>query len=847
MGRLPVESTSLVGRDSELAEVDQLLGQTRLLTLAGPGGCGKTRLALRAAARRAGAGDDVWWVELAPLDDPDLVPQWLGRSLGVPESPGRPITPSLIDHLAARPGLVVLDNCEHLVGACAAIADQLLRAAPGARLLATSREPLGVAGEVSWPVPPLVLPDPAAAEEERARSPAVALFLARARSARPAFRPGPDELAVIANLCRRLDGIPLAIELAAARVRVLSPAALLDRLGDDLGVLTDRGRTAIARHRTLLATMDWSYRLLTPDERRLFGVLSVLPADFDLDTAEALGAAAGIPSVLDVVSGLVEKSLVVVDGSRYRMLETVRRYAAASVESAESDALARSARDALARHVEALARSAEPGLLGPEQRDWVVRLATDHATIGAALAWLHQCGDAARGLDLAGRLGRYWWYAGRFAEGAAWLEAFLAPSDSAPGSAPGSPPGSASGSPSGSAPDEPAAPGPERARALHALGLATFWHETPAAEVSRHRFEEAAQIYRELGDEAALAAVLRDLGGYWKGQGDPPVARDVLAESVAIAERLGDEVGVAAATVYLGVLAAYDGDLAGARSLLERSEAVLRDRGGTDDLLRCGYFLACVDCDAGDAARARARFEKVVDADVLAAMPYVGGFGLDGLSRLAVAEGEPERALRLAGAARAAHDRLGTSAGPAYDAYVERATEAARRAVGPAADNWYRAGLALSMTDAMAEGLRPPGASGSESSEESGRAPVPGSGPVSSGPGSSGPVSSGPVSSGTVSLGGAVHAGSSAVPAASAVPVGSHPVPVVSSSLPAGLSPREAEVLCLVAEGLADAEVAGRLHLSRRTVGNHLSSAYRKLGVGSRTAAIREARQLGLL
>ena len=398
-----------------------------------------------------------------------------------------------------------------------------------------------------------------------------------------------------------------------------------------------------------------------------------------------------------------------------------------------------------------LAAAAEQGLLGPGQRDWVRRLAAEHDSVSAALARLAERGDTLGGLRLAGRLGRYWWFAGHFTEGAAWLEAFLA--------MPGAQARTA-----------------ERAAALHALGLATFWHETPAAgiEESRARFEEAVAIQRELGDDRALAAALRDLGSYWKGKGDEAAARVVLDESIVIATRLGDPVGVAAAEAYLGILAVYAGDLDRARLLLERSLAVLATGGGADEALRCAFFLACLECDAGDAAAARARFGALMAADPLGALPYSAGFALDGFARLAAVEAQPHRTLRLAGAAGAAHERLGTSAGPADDDYVRRGVEPARRQLGDAAaDRAMARGRALAFADAVAEGLRP--------------APT-----------------------GTAGL----------------------------------LSAREAEVLRLAAEGLSDAQIAGSLHLSRRTVGNHLSSVYRKLGVGSRTAAIRAAEVL---
>jgi hypothetical protein len=293
----------------------------------------------------------------------------------------------------------------------------------------------------------------------------------------------------------------------------MSPGQILDRLGDDLRLLADRGRGVVPRHRTLLATMDWSYRLLTADEQRLFRALAVFAGGFGLEAAEAVGSAGpAVPAtpVLDVLSGLVEKSLVVVDhgaAARYRTLETVRHYAAAKLHAAGEAA---GVRDAHAEFFIALAHTAAPGLLGPDQRDWVVRLAQDQDNITSALGWLYERRDTRRGLDLAGRLGRFWWFAGQFAEGAAWIETFL----NLPGAQ---------------------RRGPERARALHALGLATFWHESPAAgiDASRRRFEEAVEIYRELGDDRDLAAALRDLGGYWKGQGDPETAEAVLSASLS--------------------------------------------------------------------------------------------------------------------------------------------------------------------------------------------------------------------------------------------------------------------------------------------------------------------------
>ena len=359
----------------------------------------------------------------------------------------------------------------------------------------------------------------------------------------------------------------------------------------------------------------------------------------------------------------------------------------------------------------------------------------------------------ARGLRLLGRLGRYWWYAGRFAEGARWIQWFL----DRP-----------------TAVDHPA----DRADALHALGLACFWHESAQAgiEVARQRFEQAAELYRQLGDDAGLAATLRDLGCYWKGYGDFDRARAVLTECIAVGEALGDTAIVAGAASYLGIVAAYQGDASTARPLFEQCLATLPIEEGSDEATRSMFFLACLDCDAGDAASARTRLQTLLALETMQSLPYTAGFALDGLARLAQAEHQPTRALRLAGAARSAHQALGTSAGPAYDEFIHCGLKPAAAWLGPArAERARDDGGRLPALDAMLEGLDPP---------------EPPDGP---------------------------------------------------------LSGRECEVLQLMSTGLADGEIASRLHLSRRTVGNHLGSIYRKLDVTNRTAAVHTARERGIL
>src|SRR5918997_4343565 len=312
---LPSELSSFVGREEELAEVKRLLVNGRLLTLTGSGGCGKTRLALAAAGEALEAFEDgVWLVELASLADPSLVPQVVASTLGVREQPGRTLTETLSDYLSSKKMLVVLDNCEHLIEACAELAEALLRSCPELRVLATSREALGINGEVVWPVPSLSLPDLRRLSdiEGLPRYESARLFVERATTAKPTFALTEQNATAVAQVCYRLDGIPLAIELAAARTKVLSVEQIADRLDDCFGVLAAGGRTARPRHKTLHATMDWSHELLSEKEQTLFRRLSVFAGGFSLKAAESVCAGAGVErhEVLELLSHLVDKSLV---------------------------------------------------------------------------------------------------------------------------------------------------------------------------------------------------------------------------------------------------------------------------------------------------------------------------------------------------------------------------------------------------------------------------------------------------------------------------------------------------------------------------------------------------------
>ena len=482
---LPIEPTPLVGRGRELDALRRrLLGPpapalsgtpadrapaaapgaaARLVTLTGPPGIGKTRLALAVAASLVEAfPGGAWLVELAALADAALVPQAVAAALGVPEEPGRPLPATLAGALRPRRLLLVLDNCEHLVEACARLAETLLAACPRVQVLATSREALGIAGEVPFRVPPLALPPgaaaapgggvagPSTAAEALTAYAAVHLFVSRAATLVPAFAVTAQNAAAVAQLCRRLDGLPLALELAAARVPLLGVDGLLGRLEDRFRLLTGGSRTALDRHRTLRSTVDWSYALLTPSEQVLFDRLSAFAGGFTLEAAEAVCAAGadeaparsllGATEVLDLLGRLVDKSLVQADGQgrpdgavRYRLLETLREYGRERL-AASGGAEATHARHAA--HFLAAAEAAAPHLHGPAQAAWLDRLEADHENLRQALRWLIDRSEAAAGMRLAAALRLFWLVRGFRREGRGWLAALLALPDASGGDVP---------------------------------------------------------------------------------------------------------------------------------------------------------------------------------------------------------------------------------------------------------------------------------------------------------------------------------------------------------------------------------------------------------------------------
>jgi predicted ATPase/transcriptional regulator with XRE-family HTH domain len=634
---LPAPLTALVGREGHLAAVAESLAEARLLTLTGPGGVGKTRLALAVAAlaaagaggaSRPGAGgpypDGVWLAELAALAEAALVPQALASAVGVREAPGRPLLEALCRALRPRRLLLVLDNCEHLLDACAGAADALLRACPGVRVLATSRRALGLAGEVAWGVPPLAWPaTPAGAAPPEPTAllafGAVRLFCERAAAARPGFALTPANARAVVDVCARLDGLPLALELAARRTAALAPAELAARLEADAGLLAG-GPAAPPRQRTLRATLDWSYGLLAPAERGLLARLSVFAGGWTLEAAEAVGAVAAGPraAVLNGLLRLVDQSLVVAEAgpdgaTRYRMLETVRRYAAERLRRAGAARGAAVCR----RHLDwclAVAAAADTALVASELGAGLRRLDAEHANLREALAWCAEH-DPGAGLRLAGHLARYWRMRSHHAEAAGWLARLL---DRGP--------------PRGAA------------RVELLLGAAALALDRWDLAEARGRLAEALAIARGLGDDRLLALTLREAGNLHIAVGDLPAARARLEESLTLAGARGDDRARAAAAILLSLVERDEDALARARTRLEEGLTLARAVGDQTLInlaLRCAGRLAL---RAGDLAEAeRLLLDCLAEAEALRSSPGLTRLR-DYLGRVAYARGDLARA-----------------------------------------------------------------------------------------------------------------------------------------------------------------------------------------------------------
>lgn len=628
-GNLRAPLTTFVGRDAELRRLTGQLRDGRLVTLVGPGGAGKTRLATTLAGTLADAHPGgAWLVELAAVTDPDDVPQVVVRALGLREAgllegPGpRDLLDQLVEAFSVAPALLVLDNCEHLVDAAARLVDELLGRCPELRIVATSREPLGIVGEALCPVPPLALPAPAATVAEAVESPAVQLFVNRAVAVRPGFVVTDANVAAVCEVCRRLDGLPLAIELAAARTRTLPVEELAARLSDRFRLLTGGSRTAMPRHRTLRAVVAWSWDLLEPDERRLAQRLAVFPGAVTPESAARLCELppAIAPAALDLLAALVDKSLLQrLDGPRprYRMLETIREYGLERL--AEQDEVG-AARRAHAGYFLELSERAEPRLRGPEQIVWLRRLAAERENLLAAFHFACDTGDAAMAVRLAAAVSPLWTVQGNHAEAAAWLRAVL----ELPGEAP--PPARRAataaylfntvltgGRAGGDLPIEAllarlpdrAEPDDHPVAALLDPALAFLRADTAAGLAAIARLREHPDPWAR-GTLMLLAALLH-------GQdGDTDAMRADLAEAAGAFRATGDRWGLAMALTFEAHVHLVLGDFPVAMAAAEEAATLLHTLDATADAALQRVLLAVALIWHGDLTRARDELRALV-------------------------------------------------------------------------------------------------------------------------------------------------------------------------------------------------------------------------------------------
>ena len=851
---LPVQFTPFIGREQELSTIQQLLLQedVRLATLTGPGGTGKTRLGLQLAAELSHSfAHGVFFVNLAPISDPELVVPTIAETLGMREGVGQSLLERLREDLRQKQMLLLLDNFEQVVSATVQVVD-LLAACPRLKVLVTSREVLHVRAEHEFPVPPLELPDPRRLPDlaTLSHNTAVALFLQRAQAVKPDFQLTNANARAIVEICARLDGLPLAIELAAARMKLLPPQTLLSRLGQSLQVLTGTARDVPARQQTLRNTIEWSYNLLDASEQRLFRRLSAFIGGCTLEAIEAVYTALdgnqGAGQLLDGVASLIDKSLLQQteqesEELRFAMLETIREYGLeALAASGELEAI----QQAHAKFYLRLAEEAEPEFRGAQQAVWLERLEQEHDNLRAALRWSLERGEGGHSseiaLRLAGALWRFWEVRGHWSEGRTFLEQALVGSKGSAGLA--------------------------RVKSLKALGFLAFRQ----SDIDRAEalYEECLAHCRELGDRAGIALSLRLLGAIaWRRynfgvaislteeslalcrevgdkegialslinlaeevalKGEYARAISLTEESLALLRALGDRAGIAWPLFQLAILLMISqGDQATGRALLEESLALCREAGDTEGIAVTLGLLAQVFLLQGDAIKARSLLEesimlgREIGASVTARMLILLGrvasiegdraaakalyeesltFAweidldevlppyLEGLADMVATRGDAVWAARLWGLAEAQREAMGVPISPIERASYEHAVAAARAQLGEKA-----------FAAAWAEGR-------SMTPEQALTAQEPATIPTST----------------------------------PAVPSSSPPAKPVAT-YPDGLTAREVEVLRLLAQGLTDAQIAEQLVISPRTVNNHLTSIYSKIQVSSRSAATRYA------
>ncbi len=642
---LPSDLTSFVGRGRELTQIVRLLTDTtannRLVTLTGPGGTGKTRLAIQAAEQTLNSfPGGVWLVELASLTNPALAATTLANTLGLVEQPNKPILSTIIEYLKERRVLLVLDSCEHLIEAAAQLVESLLRACPYLQILTTSREIFSIPGEASFRVPSLSLPETISptgdslSPEALLQYEAVILFVERARATNPGFSLTEQNAAAVAHICRRLDGIPLALELAAARIKILSAGQINERLDDRFKLLTGGSRTALPRQQTLRAMIDWSYELLPAGEQMLLQRLAIFPGSWNLLAAKEICSDEGVEDfeVLDSLTQMVNKSLVIAENSesetRFRMLESIRQYGQEKLDTSKETAFFK---EKHANYYLNMVEEAEPELRGEKQATWLASFEREKANLQAAITPATDKAPTRQQVEIAlrisGVLWFFWFNRGYSSEGLYFLEKALANTELFN--------------------DDPILPA-VRAKALKAAGTLAF--EAGKLEVARSYSEESLEIMRQLGDKAGVARLLSNLAVFARAQRDFKATRPLIEESLAIFRELNDKYFIARTLNNLGLFLRDQGEYADARARLEEALTILRLVGGESDVANTLSSLGDIALDLGDLEAASKYLTESLAISQRMNNPRAIAYLLDYFAGLAAGRNNPV-AVELAGAA----------------------------------------------------------------------------------------------------------------------------------------------------------------------------------------------------
>jgi non-specific serine/threonine protein kinase len=677
---LPYQLTSFIGREQEIVQLQELVTANRLVTLTGAGGAGKTRLAIEVASRLTDAfPDGVWLVELAALSDPRLVPQAVAKALEVKEQPMRPVLETLGDYLASKKLLLVLDNVEHLLEGCLQFADLILRRTPDVAMLVTGRERLAITGELTCRVPSLTVPgtNEALTPERVSAYEGVRLFVERAKLARLDFDLTAKNASSVASICARLDGMPLAIELAAPRLRSMSVDELSQRLEQRFALLTDSSRTALPRHRTLRSTIDWSYDLLTEREQAMLRRVAVFAGGWTLASAEQVCAGNGIEAsdVIAQLTSLVDKSLVVTDeqvgATRYRMLETVRQYAQDRLRDSGEESQWRSSH--LACFV-ALGAEFNREVIGTKQHAWLARIASEHDNLRAALAWSIEASPL-DGLGLAVALDAFWRIRGFLAEGREWFARLLdvVPIDLRTRL---------------------------RARGLYAAALFAILQGDYAP--GKGLLQESLMLFREIDDPRNVAYALDSLAYLAIEQGEYPEAEARAREAVDLLRARSSREGLCFSLIHLAISLRHQGHWAAAHESYQQSLVIARELGTPWEIGTALREIGLAECDEGHCDLALKHLAE--------AMTILHGLGdrpgviesLEGLAALAAATAAPRRAARLWGAADALQQEMGGTRSVNQSIAYEHQVKPVRAVLtAEAFDQAWDEGRAMPLDDAV--------------------------------------------------------------------------------------------------------------------------------------------------